>query len=200
MSNGSVMSCENTQHGIFPYGRPKCECQKPPPYTHIWSQQSCSCEKGFSNPVCLSYSSKLTESVWSVSVAPGNASGGWLGHYRWTRKKVCFLTLVNQVNGPLGGRSRVPNGLIREEEVDDGNEQQGEGHRLTHLRLPPSALHYSSSSCQGHTNLLGASLVTYIQLAEHPLWLYKDRCEMCISCHCRLVWTTCDQNTWWESF
>lgn len=62
-----------------------------------------------------------------------------MGHYRWTRKKVCFLTLVNQVNGPLGGRSRVPNGLIREEEVDDKNEQQGEGHRLTHLQPSTTA-------------------------------------------------------------
>lgn len=51
-------------------------------------------------------------------------------------KKVCFLTLVNQVNGLLGGRSRVPNGLIMEE-VDDGNKQQEERHRLTHLHLPP---------------------------------------------------------------
>lgn len=136
MSNGSVMSCENTQHGIFPYGRLKCECQKPLPYTHVWSELSCRCEKVFSlvNPVVPFVFCKLTESVWSVSVEPGNASGGWLGHYRWTRKKVCFLTLVNQVNGPLGGRSRVPNGLIREEEVDDGNEQQREGHGLTHLQ------------------------------------------------------------------
>lgn len=193
------MSCENTQHEIFQSVRPKCESQKPPPYMYIWSRSSCRCEKGFSNPVRLSYSCKLTESVWSVSVEPVNASGGWLGHYRWTRKKVCFLTLVNQVNGPLGGRSRVPNGLIREEEVDDGNEQQGEGHRLTHLRLPPPARHHSPSSSQGHTNLPGASPVTYIQRAEHPLRLYKDRCEMWISCHYSLVWTTCDQNTRLES-
>ena len=128
--------------GFFPYGRPKCECQKPLPYTHVWSELSCRCEKvfGLVNPaVPFSCSCKLTESVWSVSVEPGNASGGWLGHYRWTRKKVCFLTLVNQVNGPLGGRSRVPNGLIREEEVDDGNEQQREGHGLTHLQPSTSA-------------------------------------------------------------
>lgn len=97
---------------------------------------------------------------------PGNASGGWLGHYWWTRKKVCFLTLVNQVNGPLGGRSRVPNGLIREEEGDDGNEQLGDEHRRTHLRFPPSGLQdFRPLSCQGHTHFLGASLVKYIQQA-----------------------------------
>lgn len=157
------------QHGILSYGRHKCECQKPPPYTHIWSQRSCRCEKSFSmvNPVCLSYSCKLTESVWSVSVEPGNASGGWLGHYRWTRKKVCFLTLVNQVNGPLGGRSRVPNGLIRDEEVDDGSERQGEGHRLTHLQpstTAPCPAKDTQFSWDQHGHIYSASWTSTVAL------------------------------------
>lgn len=137
------------------------------------------CEKGFGtvNAVCLSYSWKLTESVWSVSVELGNALGGWLGHYRWTRKKVCFLTLVNQVNGPLGGRSRVPNGLISDWEVDDGNEQKWEGHRLTLLHVPTSVLQYSPTSCQWHGAVLGARLVTCIPQAERQLWLHQDRGE-----------------------
>ena len=117
-------------------------------------------------------------------VMPGNASGGWLGHYRWTRKKVCFLTLVNQVNGPPGGRSRVPNGLIREEEVDDGNEQQEEGHRLTHLQPSTTA----PLSCQGHTNLLGASLDTNIQ----HLNISSAFTRTTVTCgfHVVLVWKT----------
>lgn len=90
------------------------------------------------------------------------------------RKKICFLTSVSQVNGPLGGRSRVPNGLIIEGEVDDGNEQLGEGHRQTHLHRPPSALYYSPSSHQGQTNLPGASLVTHVQQGEHLVWLAQN--------------------------
>lgn len=73
-------------------------------------------------------------------------------------KKVCFLTLVNQVNGLLGGRSRVPNGLIMEE-VDDGNKQQEAD--------PPSP----STSWLPWFNLLSCGvltdiLVTYIKQAE----------------------------------
>lgn len=76
-------------------------------------------------------------------------------------KKVCFLTLVNQVNGLLGGRSRVPNGLIMEE-VDDGNKQQEERHRLTHLHLPPLDSPLDLLSCGVLTDIL----VTYIKQAE----------------------------------
>lgn len=145
-----------------------CECPKSTPYMHVWGQLFCRCKKGFSmvNPVCLPYSCQLTESVWSVSIEPGNASGGWLGHYRWTRKKVCFLTLVNQVNGPLGGRSREPNGLIREEEVDDGNEHQGEGHRLTHLQP------YTRAPCRAKdTQISEEPACSHIKQAGYLLWL-----------------------------
>lgn len=122
MSNGSVMSYENAQHGIFHKGELSVSARSHR-LTCIFETSNLAGVKRalvWWITVCLLYSCKLTESVWSVSVEPGNASGGWLDHYRWTRKKVCFLTLVNQVNGPLGGRSMVPNGLIREEEVDDG--------------------------------------------------------------------------------
>lgn len=144
---------------------------------HIWSQQSCWCEKCFNmvNSVCLSYPWKLTESVWSVSVEPGNTSGGWLGHYRWTRKKVCYLTLVNQVNGPPGGRSRVPNGLIREEEEVDGrNEQQREGHKLTHLQPYPTA------PCPVKDTQISweAAWSHNIQKTNRQLWVYKGNSEM----------------------
>ena len=82
MSNGSDVSCSVKTHhsGFF----------------HIWSLNvnainhrlrrifganslgGSMCEKGFGmvNPVCFWYSCKLTESVWTVSVEPGNASGG----------------------------------------------------------------------------------------------------------------------------
>lgn len=53
-------------------------------------------------------------------------SGGRLDHYRW----VCVcggggVNWVNHVSGPLGVRSRQPNGLIREEGVDDGMGSSG---------------------------------------------------------------------------
>lgn len=55
----------------------------------------------------------------------GKRLGGLIGPLLMDKKeKVCFLTLVNQVNGPPGVRSRVPNALISEE-VDDGNVQGG---------------------------------------------------------------------------
>lgn len=93
-------------------------------------------------------------------------------------KKVCFLTLVNQVNGPLGGRSREPNGLIREEEVHDGNGQQGEGHGLTH-RQP-----YTTAYCSAKdTQISWGPAWTHIRQAECLLWLSKDSCETCVKCH-----------------
>lgn len=104
--------------------------------------------------MCLLYSCKLTGWVWSVGVESGIASGGWLDHYRWTRKKVCFLTLVNQVNGPLGGRSRVPNGLIREEGGWWWEWAARGEHRLTHLQPTATA----PSSCQGHVKPPGRQL------------------------------------------
>lgn len=81
-------------------------------------------------------------------------------------KKVCFLTLVNQVNGPLGGRSREPNGLIREEKVDDGNQHQREGHRLTHLQP------YTRAPCRAKdTQILEEPACSHIEQAEYLLWL-----------------------------
>lgn len=85
-------SCEMTWD--FPYGRPKCECQKPLPYMHIWSKQCCrfSVWKGF---LYGEFSVPLVflQTDW-ISVEcqcrTGNASGGWLGHYWWTRKKSAF--------------------------------------------------------------------------------------------------------------
>lgn len=85
------------------------------------------CKKGFSmvNPVHLWYSCKQTESV--LSVRAWQCLRGLIGPLLMGKKKVCFLTLVNQLNGPLGGRSRVPNGLIRGRRVMMGMSSKGKG-------------------------------------------------------------------------
>lgn len=82
----------------------------------------------------------LNQSVVSVQSLVMPQGADWTIIDGQEKKKVCFLTLVNQVNGPLGGRSRVPNGLIRKKKVDYRNEHKVEGHWLTHLCLPPSVL------------------------------------------------------------
>lgn len=71
----------------------------------------------------------LSESASRVSVEPGPSPRGadWTiidGH---ENKSVCFLTLVNQVNGPLSGGPVLPNGLIREREATGVWERRGEG-------------------------------------------------------------------------
>lgn len=163
------MSCEKSQHGFFFSRKQDLTVNATHLLENQWTPRK---RASVWNPACLLYPCRRAESVCSVSVEPGNASGGWLGHYRWTRKKVCFLTLVNQVNGPLGSRSRVPNGLIREEEVDYRNEHEGEGHWLTHLCLPPSVFLLPRTH-KSHGNLsslmCSTSQTSPLALQEH--WL-----------------------------
>lgn len=93
------------------------------PTGNLWCHILFPCSILNSCQMCVLHISSL---LWDVGVALRNFSRGWLDCYRWAGNKVCFPNWVNLVSGPLGGRSRKPNGLIREEGVDDRNEQQWE--------------------------------------------------------------------------